>query len=187
MTWSYRQKSKDGEKKNTTRKYSITGFIVEKNNYIAANPQMEIIYYGLQEKRKEKVIEGEVKSSPQKKMKDILLTLWQLPQCILGWILLLFYKETDFLYYKRIYTRYSPQMKGGISLGTTIILSDTNPPVENNTLKHEYGHCRQSQMLGWLYLIVIGLPSLIWAMVHKGDYYSFWTERWADKLGGVER
>ena len=49
-------------------------------------------------------------------------------------------------------------------------------------------------MLGPLYLIVIGLPSLIWAALHSSvrrlrtvDYFSFYTERWADRLAGVKR
>ena len=61
-------------------------------------------------------------------------------------------------------------------------------------LAHEYGHTVQSRKLGPLYLIVVGLPSLIWAGCfdkyrekHGISYYSFFTERWADKLGGVER
>ena len=61
-------------------------------------------------------------------------------------------------------------------------------------LAHEYGHTIQSHKLGPLYLFVIGAPSLIWAgcfekyrIKHNKSYYSFFTERWADKLGGVKR
>lgn len=61
-------------------------------------------------------------------------------------------------------------------------------------LAHEYGHTIQSYKLGPLYLLVIGLPSIVWAgcfknwrKKHNKDYYSFYTERWADKLTGVER
>ncbi len=47
-------------------------------------------------------------------------------------------------------------------------------------------------LLGPLYLLVIGLPSLLWAALHEKvapgrSYYWFYTERWADRLGGVER
>ena len=49
----------------------------------------------------------------------------------------------------------------------------------------------QSRMLGWLYLFVIGIPSILWAAWwnegQNRSYYSFYTERWADRLGGVER
>ena len=46
-------------------------------------------------------------------------------------------------------------------------------------------------ILGPLYLLVIGLPSFIHAATWKDrpgrDYYAFYTERWADRLGGVTR
>ena len=58
---------------------------------------------------------------------------------------------------------------------------------------HEYGHTLQSKKLGPLYLLVIGLPSLIWAgcfddwrAKHHKSYYDFYTERWANKLSGVK-
>ena len=61
-------------------------------------------------------------------------------------------------------------------------------------IMHEYGHTLQSKMLGPLYLIVIGLPSLIWAWLYgpvipwsKNGYYVFYTEKWAEKLGEVKR
>ena len=77
-------------------------------------------------------------------------------------------------------------MRGGVSLGKYIIVNQWMPTKE---IMHEYGHCRQSKYLGPLYLLVIGIPSLIWAIFGKrGDaYYTFYTEKWADKLGGVDR
>lgn len=50
-------------------------------------------------------------------------------------------------------------------------------------------------MLGPLYLPLIGLQSLCHAAVHYDlcgkkkykPYTHFWTERWADRLGGVRR
>ena len=59
-------------------------------------------------------------------------------------------------------------------------------------LVHEYGHTIQSLMLGPLYLPVIALPSALWCNLpvckahrssKKVSYYSFYTERWADRLG----
>ena len=82
-------------------------------------------------------------------------------------------------------------MKGGISLGKYIIVNQWST---KKTIMHEYGHCLQSKKLGWLYLAVIGLPSIVWAMLYgsvvkstKNGYYKFYTESWADKLGGVKR
>jgi hypothetical protein len=65
---------------------------------------------------------------------------------------------------------------------------------QRNHIFHEYGHTRQSHLLGPLYLIVIALPSLIWAGCfdeyrarHNISYYKLYTESWADKLGNVQR
>lgn len=77
----------------------------------------------------------------------------------------------------------------GLSLGPFILLSAGNA----NMVKHEYGHCKQSLILGPLYLFVVGIPSLIWAWCFHSwrlrngvEYNWFYTERWADRLGGVE-
>ena len=82
-------------------------------------------------------------------------------------------------------------MRGGISLGKYIIV---NQFARDNTVYHELGHCRQSMYLGWLYLIVIGIPSIVWAGLYgsiikptTNGYYKFYTEKWADKLGNVQR
>lgn len=116
--------------------------------------------------------------------------LWQLPQNLLGLLLRAIYNGNDSEYEGSIVRR-SKNMLGGISLGKYIIISQW---AEEDTVKHEYGHCLQSKYLGWLYLLVIGLMSGIWALLYgpvidpdKHDYYSFFTERWANKLGGLSR
>lgn len=129
--------------------------------------------------------------------------LWQLPQNLLGFILFQIY-SVDCLClevpYRDVHILYSEKMRGGISLGQYIMLPwryrgdyKTGSYIEK-TIKHEYGHTRQSLRLGWLYLIIIGLPSITWAWLHSNfkrfstvDYYSFYTEKNADKLGGVKR
>ena len=80
---------------------------------------------------------------------------------------------------------YSEKMKGGISLGRYIILpwkyrEYGKGSFIEKTHKHEYGHTRQSLRLGWLFLLVIGIPSITWAWMHSTfkkfqtvDYYSF--------------
>lgn len=84
----------------------------------------------------------------------------------------------------------SERFRGGISLGNTIVVRRPYSAIPN-TWAHEYGHTRQSLYLGPLYLFVVGLPSLLWAAFWnpgmKASYYSFYTEKWADKLGGVVR
>lgn len=123
-------------------------------------------------------------------MKAILLYLWQLPQNLLGLLLRAIYKGND-SHYEDAIVRRSTTMSGGISLGKYIIISQWS---KQSTIMHEYGHCRQSKYLGWLYLLLIGLPSIVWAGMygviikksHNG-YYKFFTEKWADRLGNVER
>lgn len=123
----------------------------------------------------------------------VLLQVWQLPQNLLGLVVGWFLKG------KRRFSGISGlppaihvvgarNMHGGISLGNFIYF---RPPAYDRMILHEYGHCLQSRLLGPFYLLIVGLPSLLWALWwHPGrpvGYYSFYTERWADRLGGVER
>lgn len=98
--------------------------------------------------------------------------------------------------YKGITYVVSKKMRGGISLGNYIILSYSykNKKYYQKVWDHEFGHTRDSKMFGPLYLIVIGLPSLIWAWLYgtvikptTNGYYKFYTEKRADILGGVNR
>lgn len=120
----------------------------------------------------------------------VLRYIWELPQNLLGLLLRAIYKGED-TEYKDVVVRRSLKMQGGISLGRYIIVSRF---ASKTTVMHEYGHCLQSRRLGWLYLLVIGLPSIIWAGLYgsvvkstKNGYYRWYTEKWADRLGGVER
>ena len=121
----------------------------------------------------------------------ILLYLWQLPQNLVGLVLRLFYKTRTKVPYKDKTIRVCNNFPGGISLGDTIFVSKYPNTKETwNTAKHEYGHSIQSKYLGWFYLFVIGIPSLLWALIHKpsmGSYYNFYTEKWADRLGNTNR
>lgn len=116
--------------------------------------------------------------------------IWELPQNIVGCMVLTFTKTIYAYSYldANVYVWYSNK---GLSLGKYIFV-----PVKSNLdyVKHEYGHTLQSKYLGWFYLLVIGLPSIVWAgcfksyrKKHNISYYAFYTERWADRLGGVER
>ena len=89
---------------------------------------------------------------------------------------------------------FSSKMKGAVTLGRYIILRDAYFK-DWDTWNHERGHSIQSMILGPLYLPVIGIPSLAWATLwyfgivddRKASYYAFYTEKWADRLGGVKR
>ena len=119
------------------------------------------------------------------------LWLWQLPQNLAGLLMVAILRPEDCYDFEGVRLCYASRMRGGISLGRYIIVRDMMQDYTGRTERHELGHARQSRLLGPLYLLVIGLPSLLWAAWwHAGrgvSYYSFYTERWADKLGGVER
>ena len=71
----------------------------------------------------------------------------------------------------------------GVSLGTFVDLwaapwmqgEGERYILGNQICQHEFGHTTDSQRFGWLYLPVIGLPSLLNAM-GKGNHNVFWTE-----------
>lgn len=133
-------------------------------------------------------------------MKKLLLWLWQLPQNIIGTVYSWFtYKLSDpFTYndHQQAYIYLNPSGGGSVTLGQYIFMGQYHwNYTRDKVLHHEYGHVIQSQYLGWLYLPVIGLSSLGWVFyrriqhyfnIPRKDYYSFWTESWANKLGGVK-
>lgn len=64
--------------------------------------------------------------------------------------------------------------------------------LRDEIIVHEYGHTVQSIILGPLYPLVISLPSAVWCLTpalvkkraDKGiSYYSFYPEKWANRLG----
>ena len=131
-------------------------------------------------------------------MKKVLLWLWQLPQNVAGWLLsrraeTCRYICNDGKEY-RIY--FKPLFRAGVSLGNYVIFDPIYKryiDLLDTAVKHEHGHQIQSMYLGPLYLIVIGLPSMLGniysRLFHKDSewYYKQPWERSADKLGGVER
>jgi len=123
---------------------------------------------------------------------NIVLWIWQLPQNLLGLFFLLFLKPEFSIVFRTSKIYYSTEMRGGISLGHYIFLNDKYWEKEDGDSElHEYGHGLQSIYLGPLYLFVIGIPSILWAAWWNDSrpvsYYAFYTERWADYLGGVNR
>ena len=115
---------------------------------------------------------------------DTLLWIWQLPQNLCGEIYRLVIKAG---YTRQPIAHYESDKisKGdGVTLGEYIF---TGKNASSSLCSHEFGHIIQSRMLGPLYLVVIGIPSLVHAAVHNkicgGKPYShFYTEKWADKL-----
>ncbi len=92
-----------------------------------------------------------------------------------------------------------------MSLGKFIFLTDspfayhpefrckyTRNEMSERILVHEYGHCVQPLILGPLYLVVIGIPSLTWGTLpvlrdlrqkKKLSYFDLFCEKNANTLG----
>lgn len=125
------------------------------------------------------------------KLKDILiqilLIIWQLPQVLVGVVMLPFLGKLRFIRYENYCWIFEGEnMSGGISLGCFIFLSKYYSGKEA-TIRHELGHVKQSHILGPLYLIVIGLPSILNAMFGFTQcYHDFYPETWANKLMNVK-
>lgn len=119
---------------------------------------------------------------------------WGLLQTLLGacaWLLFCPGSRPQ-MFYGALVLRW--KKSASASLGLFLFLSDTiaEPALFSAMRVHEYGHFIQSLMLGPLYLPLAALPSMLWccAPVFRSprnsrgySYYSFYTERWADRLG----
>lgn len=121
------------------------------------------------------------------KIKSILLQImWiilQLPQCIVGAVMLPFLGKLRLIRYENYcWIIEGEKMSGGISLGCFIFLSKYNSQKET-VIRHELGHVIDSHRFMWLYLLIIGLPSILWAWLGDNNkcYYSFFTEKRANK------
>ena len=119
---------------------------------------------------------------------QILLIIWQLPQVLVGVVMLPFLGKLRFIRYENYCWIFEGEnMSGGISLGCFIFLSKYNSGRET-TIRHELGHVKQSHILGPIYLFIIGIPSILWAAFGDNDkcYYSFYTEKGANQAMGLE-
>ena len=126
-----------------------------------------------------------------KYIRNLILFIWQLPQHIVALIyfgyLVMMCKDLG------IDSRYKQAivipciMRGAVTLGN-YVFAGLNSEYKK-TIKHELGHTIQSKILGPLYLIVIGVPSItycglrrLFPSLRKKNYYDFYTERWANNL-----
>lgn len=141
-----------------------------------------------------------------KYLKKILAFVWQLPQIIVGFLFFLLIK----LIFRNKICTYRIHLQApwdwtayyliklplpiGVSFGPLVFGSKETLQQMN----HELGHSKQSLMLGWAYLLIVGLPSILMNILstllffygHKKfaeNYYKRWPESWADRLGGVNR
>lgn len=121
----------------------------------------------------------------------VLLFLWQLPQNLVALFMFIGLKDLKLISYDRYhYCFKAKNMKGGISLGSFSFVSPYNADKPAVVAHESVGHVKQSHILGPLYLLIIGLPSILWAALYKTlgykNYYIFYTESWANKLAGIE-
>ena len=131
----------------------------------------------------------------------ILREIWQLPQHIIAYAIIVVNHKSIKQMVNKDGIRYylvNHLSNCGISLGNYIFL-DADGNYDYITVKHEHGHQIQSLIFGPLYLIVIGLPSIIGNIINiikykyfrkyydPDFYYKQPWEAWADKLGKVVR
>lgn len=124
-------------------------------------------------------------------IRNLILFIWQLPQHLLAILyigyLVMMCKDLG------VDSRYKQAivipcvMRGAITLGCYVFVGLNSE--YRKTVKHELGHTIQSKILGPLYLIVIGIPSItycglrrIFPSLRKKNYYNFYTEKWANNL-----
>jgi len=134
-----------------------------------------------------------------KQFKNIITYIWQLPQHLLALIIKNHYPIIKVIYYKTSIIYIIKKGRFAISLGKYIFINENfskNPMAR--MIPHEYGHSIQSKILGPLYLIIVGIPSItqnkLSSFLKKRghikmsqNYYNRFPENWADRLGKVKR
>ena len=118
---------------------------------------------------------------------QIFFILWQLPQVIVALVMMPFIGKMKLVEYRDYCWAFEcSKMRGSISLGCFIFLCKTHAK-KPTTIAHEFGHVKDSHIFSWLYLFVIGIPSIMWAAFKPfGEcYYNYYTERRANKNAGL--
>lgn len=126
-----------------------------------------------------------------KYIRNLILFIWQLPQHIVALIyfgyLVMMCKDLGVDSRYKQATVIPCVMRGAITLGNYVFVGLNSE--YRKTVKHELGHTIQSKILGPLYLIVIGIPSItycglrrLFPSLRKKNYYDFYTEKWANNL-----
>ena len=137
-------------------------------------------------------------------MYTLLQLTWGLPQTLMGLVVfLLNVRRPHRMFSGAVLTSW--KLKQSLSLGLFIFVSDDPFYYYQSQKKrysydeffgmfavHEYGHTIQSLMFGPLYLLIVGIPSLIWADLpalidmrvrKRMSYFSIFPEKQANRLG----
>ena len=117
------------------------------------------------------------------------LCFWQFPQLLVAIVMLPFLGKITKVAYRHYNFCFigSKLPKGaGISLGPLCFICESHENSKENIAHELDGHTVDSKIFGPLYLLVIGLPSIMNAVLgFTKCYYDFYTERWANKHAGL--
>ncbi|MCL2630503.1 MAG: hypothetical protein FWD49_03130 [Firmicutes bacterium] len=119
---------------------------------------------------------------------------WGILQNLLGLVFLIKYRKCRKERYYNTLLTYHEEGWGGISLGIFLFIgAKHNEAWQTKARPHELGHTIQSLILGPLFLIIIGLPSVIWCNFcvkvwrnpenNNAKYDDFYPERNANWIG----
>ena len=118
---------------------------------------------------------------------------WGVIQNVLGLIIFLMHAGCEKRWFHGSILTYHKGKWGGLSLGVFIfVAAGASDDWKARTAVHEFGHSVQSLIFGPLYLLVIGVPSFLWANLavfrrrrahNSALYHDFWPERNANYFG----
>lgn len=118
----------------------------------------------------------------------VLMFLWQLPQNIVGLVMYIFLKNkkvVDETIWCKCWV--ADNMQGGISLGSFAFVSPGLSKHPESVAHELRGHTVDSRIFGPLYLIVVGIPSILNATLDFTEcYYDWYPEKWANEHAGLE-
>jgi hypothetical protein len=123
----------------------------------------------------------------KKKLYTITQWTWGLPQTLIGSAVFMIHRKDRHYDYNGAHVT-EWERDDGVSLGKFIFV----PKDRRSLIRHEYGHTIQSLILGPAYLLMVGLPSIMWNRLpyfrekrrRTGrSYYSAVFESTANKLG----
>jgi hypothetical protein len=129
-----------------------------------------------------------------------LLFIWELPQILLGIVVFAVINSRQKIIKIEQEAHHfiieTPNI--GVSLGWIVFWTTQGnrfSHLNNDCRMHEFGHALQSAILGPLYLIIVGIPSISRVLYSKWyykkygyswkNYFNGFPENWADRLGGV--
>jgi len=124
-----------------------------------------------------------------------LLVLWELPQTLLGLVVCAALRARRSVMDESVYGRRRIVRTRGIGVSLGFLVFWFGEADELAIRRHELGHALQSAWLGPVYLLAVGLPSILragysmlYAARHRTSwprYFDGYPENWANRLAGV--